>query len=161
MACLLADKCTSEVHMEKWAADRCVEKRLTMPCLVGRKRRCTAWMCGWDWPEDHWVLAACGWSSCEPSAASGIALAELGSTRSTLGSMAKQSNYVTPLMHSQTMLHILVVSRECWLCQAKPSQSSNWGRRLAHNRHLNSNRVYAYTNDFEVRLRALTDLAKH
>ena len=28
------------------------------------------------------------------------------------------------------------------------------------NRHLNSNRGYAYANDFEVRLRALTDHAK-
>jgi len=33
------------------------------------------------------------------------------------------------LMCSQTMC-TPVVSSECWLCQAKPSQSSNWGRRL-------------------------------
>jgi hypothetical protein len=29
-----------------------------------------------------------------------------------------------------------------------------------YNRHLNSNRGYAYANDFEVRLRVLTDIAR-
>jgi hypothetical protein len=29
-----------------------------------------------------------------------------------------------------------------------------------YNRHLNSNREYAYANDFKIRLRALTDLVK-
>jgi hypothetical protein len=66
--------------------------------------------------------------------------------------------------------------------QAKPNQGSNWGAETCakrkstspcllaipafdrkaglNNRHLNSNRGFAYGNDFEVRLRALTDLAR-
>jgi len=38
-ACLLADECASQVRMENWVADCCVEKRFAMLRPVGRKRR--------------------------------------------------------------------------------------------------------------------------
>ena len=75
-----------------------------------------------------------------------------------------------------------VQAKRTFFSPAKPSQSSNWGWRLAQSASrrppvrypflrliaklgsitdtLTLTGEYAYTNDFEVRLRALTDLAR-
>ena len=58
--------------------------------------------------------------------------------------------------------HHAYTSVTAWLLKTKALAVPAFDRIAGlYNRHLNSNMgIYAYGNDFEVRLRALTDLAK-